>query len=46
MLFAGVDYYTSNIENGEWSYPKALKAHKSIDLDKIRSTKLAENTPT
>lgn len=36
----GVDYYTSNIENGEWSYPKALKqAHKSIDLEKIRSAK-------
>lgn len=36
----GVDYYTSNIENGEWSYPRALKqAHKSIDPEKIRSTK-------
>lgn len=36
----GADYYTSNIENGEWSYPRALKqAHKSIDPEKIRSTK-------
>ena len=27
-------------ENGEWSYPKALKqAHKSIDPEKIRSAK-------
>lgn len=36
----GVDYYTSNIENGEWSYPKALRqVNKFIDQKKIRSTK-------
>lgn len=34
------EYYVSNIENGEWSYPKALKnVNKKIDENKIKSTK-------
>lgn len=33
-------YYTTNLENGEWSYPKALKeAHKTIDPKKVSSVK-------
>ena len=37
---SGGGYYTSNLENGEWSYPKALKeAHKTIEPAKVSSVK-------
>lgn len=39
----GRKYHTSNIENGEFSYPKAFK-EKNLDFEPIISTRSSKGT--